>query len=273
MSESHSLPRHILFATDLSARCDRAQDRAIALAQQWGAKLTVLHALDVLDAPNDQPSRPTAAGARERALRVMKADFASAEGIQPDFTILEGKPDKVALQVAKERGCDIVIVGIAGNSPLGQTVLGSTVTALSRHADMPVLVVKKRVSGDYREILVASDLSRASRTALDAASAMFAAPHISLFHAFAPSGDKFGAEQAARTFLGDASFDVIAVQGGDAAIALADYAAENNPDLVVVGSHGAAGLLTVLLGSTAIAILDETPSDILVVPVSPRRIA
>ena len=36
----------ILVATDLSARSDRAIDRATFLAQHWGVRLFVLHALE-----------------------------------------------------------------------------------------------------------------------------------------------------------------------------------------------------------------------------------
>lgn len=41
-----SSPRHIIFATDFSARCDRAQDRAIQLAVQWQARLTAVHVIE-----------------------------------------------------------------------------------------------------------------------------------------------------------------------------------------------------------------------------------
>src|SRR3546814_10836206 len=37
-------PRRILMATDLSARCDRALDRAVQLSTQWQVPLQVVHA-------------------------------------------------------------------------------------------------------------------------------------------------------------------------------------------------------------------------------------
>lgn len=42
-------PRRIILATDLSARCDRALDRAAALASAWQAELIALHALEPLE--------------------------------------------------------------------------------------------------------------------------------------------------------------------------------------------------------------------------------
>ena len=44
-------PKTILVATDLSARSDRALDRATALAAEWNARLVVLHALPVIPVP------------------------------------------------------------------------------------------------------------------------------------------------------------------------------------------------------------------------------
>ncbi len=51
----NSPPRHILFATDFSARCDRAKVRTIQLALPWHARLTVIHVIEDDDAPFEQP--------------------------------------------------------------------------------------------------------------------------------------------------------------------------------------------------------------------------
>jgi nucleotide-binding universal stress UspA family protein len=42
-------PRRIILATDLSARCDRALDRAAALASAWQAELIALHAREPVE--------------------------------------------------------------------------------------------------------------------------------------------------------------------------------------------------------------------------------
>jgi hypothetical protein len=46
-----ALPNCIVLATDLAPRTDRAQDRAIALAKSWNAKLTFVYAVDVVEIP------------------------------------------------------------------------------------------------------------------------------------------------------------------------------------------------------------------------------
>jgi hypothetical protein len=49
-------PKKILLATDLSCRCDRAMDRAVALATEWQAQLVVLHVLQEPAPVTDLPS-------------------------------------------------------------------------------------------------------------------------------------------------------------------------------------------------------------------------
>src|SRR3546814_4448897 len=49
--EGAVVQRRILLASDLSARCDRAFDRAVLLARAWRARLTIATALE--DWPDD----------------------------------------------------------------------------------------------------------------------------------------------------------------------------------------------------------------------------
>jgi nucleotide-binding universal stress UspA family protein len=53
-------PGKLLLATDLSARCDRALERAVSLASQWQAQLTVLHAFE--EAPDPSALRDERSG-------------------------------------------------------------------------------------------------------------------------------------------------------------------------------------------------------------------
>lgn len=282
MTVTDHTPRHLLLATDLSARCDRARDRAVALARSWGARLTVVHALDGLDIPNDQPSRPTLAEASGRAKRLLRADFADVKDVAVDFQVSEGRPGDIVLDTAADKGCDFIVTGIAGNEPLGQSLLGSTVTKITRHAAVPTLVVKKRPRGAYRRVTVASDLSEPSRSALDLALNLFPKEHITLFHAFdMPLGmwvdnpEKYREEcrseaiEKARAFLAGTSKGSIVrvmVADGDPAPRIADHVAQDEVDLVIAGKHDRSGFAQALLGSVVSAILDEVSCDILIAP-------
>lgn len=49
--EQGTTPHHLLLATNLSARCDRALDRAAQLANEWHAELVALNVLDPASSP------------------------------------------------------------------------------------------------------------------------------------------------------------------------------------------------------------------------------
>lgn len=285
-------PDHLLLATDFSARCDRAQDRAVQLALQWDARLTAVHAVDATDVPNDLPSRQGRPNAVERAKRLLEEEFAATEGLRASVHVEHGKPKNVIFHVATKQHCDLIVTGIAGNEPLGQSFLGSTVTALTRSAKVPVLVVKKRVLETNERVVVASDLSEVSRPALDLALSLFDPRDLTLFHAFdVPfrnwTEDKKTYEQALR----DVAFEecerflaavaganvaakiAVVAQRGDPAILVADYAADQDVDLVIAGTHGRTGVMNVVLGSVASNLLDEVPCDIMIVPSKGARSA
>lgn len=283
MPASGTTPRHLLLATDLTARCDRARDRTLQLAKAWGAKLTVVHALDAFDAPSDNPSRPTLSDAAMRAARLMRDDFSDMTGAS--LQVGEGRPADVILDIAAEKGCDLIVTGIAGKEPMGQSLLGSTVTTISRRAKVPVLVVKKRPKSAYRYVAVASDLSDASAVALKMALGLFDMERLTLVHVSdAPfrnwvsdkesykRDQRDAALREVRKFLSKVTDDRIAslarivVLSGDPAVTIADHAVSEDIDLVIAGTHGRTGLLGMLIGSVAAAILDEVSCDVMIVP-------
>jgi nucleotide-binding universal stress UspA family protein len=179
-----SLPNRIVLAADLAPRTDRAQDRAITLARQGGAKLTFVYAVDVAEIPSDKVGEPAAQIARRRAYRELQAEVSNIGGVTPRIVIDEGNAATVVLETAKKESADLIIAGTAGIGPLGQFLLGSTTATLVAHASAPVLVVKKRGKSFYARIIVATDLSDASVAALETAMAWFQPSQITLYHAF-----------------------------------------------------------------------------------------
>ncbi|MFU0507966.1 universal stress protein [Pseudaminobacter sp. NGMCC 1.201702] len=282
-------PTHLLFATDFTARSDRAQHRAIELALRWNASLTAVHAVDEFAVPTDVPARPDVPVAIQRSAGQLREEFAAIEGLRASVVIERGKPDDIVLAVARRERADLITTGIAGNSAAGRSIPGSTVTTLLRRSSVPILVVKKRIEHTAERVVVASDLSDASLPALAIAVKSFPPDQVTLFHAFDPPYQLFAddagryssetatlADEECRRQLGellgeaDAARVRIELRHGDAAQILGDFVAENDIDLVIAGTHGKSGLANVLVGSVAAKILDEVPSDILVVPSKKR---
>ena len=275
-------PRRLLLATDLSARSDRALDRASLLASQWHAALTIVHALE--DQPGDDADlsayRRRDAGAEARARKeILEANPAARVIIE------KGDPSEVILRVAAAEGCDLIVIGVARHELLGRVFLGRTVDSLVRRAQVPVLVVRQRARRPYESIVVASDLSELSGQALGTAQSYFSATPMTLFHAYRPpmSGlvsdpEAYRREfrdrvsQEAQAFLSSrdglapaVSRPKVVLELGDPAQALRDYVDRAAVDLVVAGTHGRNLLVEALIGSVAKDLMTTLPCDTLLV--------
>jgi len=278
-------PRKILLATDLSCRCDRALDRAAALALEWGAQLVVLHAVQGTEAAGNIPPlwwRPPL-DPREAALRRLRDDLPGDVDVQ--IVVEYAEPAPLILETARRLGCELIVTGAMREETLRRALLGTTIEEVVRHAEVPVLVVNLRPRGAYRSVVVATDFSDASRAALETALALLPAARMSLFHAFEIPFDRAiddkmamrdaAARQAAaesQAFL-DAT-PAVARSGrtiekicecGVLEWLLSDLAARGDADLVALGTVGRTGLASVLLGSVAQQLITRLPVDMLVV--------
>jgi len=282
-------PKRLLLATDLSARCDRALDRAVALAKLWDADLIVVHALEQSDTfYTDEltarlPSWRQSDGAA-LVRKQLRQDVASL-GSRVTVIVEKGNATDVILAAAKRENCDFIVCGVARSEQLGRMLLGSTVDRLAREIAAPLLVVKNRIRGPYRHILVATDLSESSRYALQAAMVYFHAESPSVFHAYdAPfSGvtpDPIRTQQdflsVAKTkctrFLldsGIANHEIknlkLVLEYGPPVRLIQRYEQERELELVVVGAAGGGAGYKFLVGSTAKEILRDIAADVLVI--------
>ncbi len=286
-------PACLLLATDLSGRCDRALDRAAQLVAEWGATLL---ALNVVEAPL-APDRALAWAAGESdesrarfAQRQLQHDLGDQD-IRAVVRIGRGDTAGTIREAADGAGCGLIVTGMARNEVFGRFLIGSTVERLARTVSQPLMVVRNRVRGPYRRIVVASDFSESSRHALNAAARFFPDRELVVYHAcqvpLSGLADKVPDAQMVRD-----------IQAGDRAAFLAgcDLPAEvrsrlrtviefgapepmraqnvraHDVELVVMGTHGRSGVMSILLGSVAGRLLDWLPCDTLTVR-EPRAVA
>lgn len=287
MAIPRQAPETVLLATDLSARCDRAQDRAVQLAGQWGARLVAVHALESIDivlprAPDGTAPewrRPRDPDAEARAL--LEAELA---GTRAEVVVGHGDPAALVLAVARRQAAGLVVTGLARAEPLGRLLTGATVEEVVRQAAAPVLAVRQRARAPYARVLVATDFSDCSRHALLAAAALFPALPLTLFHAYeAPFAALLGRaasreEAAAAAAAEGAAFlahpDIppalrdrvqTVVEPGNIGWLLQDYVRHAGIDLLVLGTHGRSRLMEMLVGSTAGWLLQAAPCDVMLV--------
>lgn len=274
---------HITLATDLAARSDRAFDRALDLARRWRAQLLIVHAVEDRPPPINEPSWRRGSDPLETARRKLLFEYPGWEDVETSIDVRIGTPRDVVLGAATRENTDIIVTGIAGENVYGRDNLGALVPELAKHANAPVLVVKKRTTTLPRRVVVASDLTDTSHAALDLALGLFGPGRLILFNAFdipyrGLVGDRNELErnmrpgvieeckavlEAAAGPAAASQIEIIAELGAPAVI-LAKLVADRDIDLVVTGTYGHTGLMDALLGSTAMDIMAEVSCDVLV---------
>jgi nucleotide-binding universal stress UspA family protein len=121
-----SAMEHGLLAFDGSPKATEALYLAAYLAEKWGIQLTVVTA-------------PENSTARFNPLDKAR-EYLAAREIEASFITEIGSPAEVILKTKKTRGCDFLIVGGYGYQPVMEVLFGSTLDALLRQADVPVLI-------------------------------------------------------------------------------------------------------------------------------------
>jgi nucleotide-binding universal stress UspA family protein len=286
MSErSSAIPPSILLATDLSARCDRALDRAALLAAHWGVPLHVVHAAPAgpVNAWPDEDALADAAGdgvepVRQRVRGDLRSDVAKLM-----VHVQTGTPAEVILDVAQREGCGLIVLGDARDT-LRQQLLGGTVETLVRTSPVSVLVVKRRPRGAYRQVLVGTDFTAESRLGLQVATELFPQARFAVLHALdipyrslwldAAHRDDFARmEHATMTaFVADAALAPslhervqCLVEHGHPEAMLRQHARDHDADLCVIGAFRRGLPFHLLIGGTAQRIVQALPTDILIV--------
>jgi universal stress protein A len=138
--------RHILVPTDFSEHSAYAFAVARDLARQNGGEVLILHVA--------APPGPEQVSFGEVATEVVPDSYfqrllqelhqmfpASGKDVPVQYLITQGEPVEEIDRVARERGCDLIVVGTYGHNVL-QRLMGSTAAALVRTAPCPVLTVK-----------------------------------------------------------------------------------------------------------------------------------
>lgn len=142
--------KKILFPTDFSENSNHASDYAVDLAQKLGARLYILHVIhELIDTtgfyiPNislDQLQKDLEQGAEEmmnKFCREKMGDFRDYES-----TSVIGLPHIEILNMAKEKGVDIIVMGTHGRTGIDRVLFGSTAEKVVKKAPCPVLTVRK----------------------------------------------------------------------------------------------------------------------------------
>lgn len=153
---------HLLVAIDQSAASQRAFETALGLAEATGAKLSLVHALDVFDPRSPQRPQMSANSYSveldrlllenyERqwaefvqhydALLKQRQEIAQASGIPTRSLQPYGRPGPAICKTAADCHADLIVVGSRGRKGLQEMLLGSVSNYIMHHAPCSVMVI------------------------------------------------------------------------------------------------------------------------------------
>jgi nucleotide-binding universal stress UspA family protein len=142
--------KKILCPIDFSDSADHAMRYAAALAQNFGAELTLLHVVApfVAALPGETALPDTLladidelAEACQQRLREIVGTLA-ADGLRVQQKVLNGVPFVEIIRFARDAETDLIVMGSHGRTGLGHLLIGSVAERVVRKAGCPVLTVK-----------------------------------------------------------------------------------------------------------------------------------
>ncbi len=142
--------KKLLVPTDGSETAGKAVAPSVALAKSMGASVVALNVTDpypysglaeTVPITADQYRAHTTQEA-ETALKPL-VDACKAAGVPCESVIAEDiHPWRAMLDVAKDRGCDLVVISSHGRGGLQSLLLGSETQKLLASSTLPVLVLR-----------------------------------------------------------------------------------------------------------------------------------
>jgi nucleotide-binding universal stress UspA family protein len=264
----------IVCATDLTARSDFALRRAVLLAQQTGARLTFVHAVD----PRRSQRHVRAQVNRAYVQLLSKVDqaFGSAAAAI-DVVVRAGGRLDVIVEVANAANADLVVLAAPQRRRL-DSIFGTTAERLLRVAKQPVLVVHRAVESSYRRVALAVDLANTSVPMIQAATRLgvLEDAHTILLHAqkHAWQGD---AQLRLRAMLTAAEMSVertgTLIRTEPPAAAIRHVIEQEQAELLTIGASRWLLIKRLFIGSVTDSVLRTAMCDVLVIPqrISPRR--
>jgi nucleotide-binding universal stress UspA family protein len=142
--------KNIVVATDGSKYSAAAASEAIGIAKRSSSKLTVIA---VVPAELSTPMDITVAMSQreliaEKEMHVAEQnakavkEAAQKEGVSAQAFVMSGKPADAVIEIAREKGADLIVVGSHGRTGLDRLLMGSVAERVIVLSDRAVLVVK-----------------------------------------------------------------------------------------------------------------------------------
>jgi nucleotide-binding universal stress UspA family protein len=282
--------RKILVPVEGSHSCLHAKMLAVSIAKKFKSKVTVVHCAShefmhpELKAQYQLPHSilhkidEAYLQAGKKIIRNAEEMFKEA-GIDIDTKLVTYEdPAEFILQLVDDEGYDLVVIGNRAEHQSEPYSLGSVSEKVARHAECPVLIVKKKPK--IKKLLTAVDGSKYADKALEYAIQLAKnySANLALVHVEEDKLIRVGGPQVencvgtvGECILKDAATKVEGVQFnkkleyGSPADVIIKIAKKADVDIIVVGSRGLSSIGRFLLGSVSDDISMHARSSVLIV--------
>lgn len=164
--------KNILYATDMGPGSSHVFRYALSLAQNYQAKVTILHVVEPLSAfaqslvelhvshkkseqQHNEDRLKLIAELRNRIHEICEKEACLTEENRiEDVHVLEGQPAQTILRKSAEFGSDLIIMGTHRHSVVGEALLGTTAHKVLHSCTLPTLLVRVP---EQEEILTRKD--------------------------------------------------------------------------------------------------------------------
>jgi nucleotide-binding universal stress UspA family protein len=220
-----------------------------------------------------------------------------SDGVEVTKLVKTGAAAAEIANQAQKVGADLIVMGRGGGRAVRDVFLGSTAERVLRRARIPVLVVRLPVHGPYRRPLLALDTDQAAPQVVKHTLQVVTSPRprLGLVHAYDipyygmvyPSLEDRGREL--REYYREKALHEVAqvlaiglagakasideelrwkshIRHGSPRTVIPETVTRTRTDLLVMGTHGHAGMAHALLGTAAGDVLRDVKCDVLVVP-------
>lgn len=285
--------KSILFASDLTPESDVAFAHARLLAERFGARLTLFHALEVPPGPYEDPAAAQEDRRGRWGARVRQELCSRARGLKAPFEVVvdEGHvgghvlADLAVLEMMERTRPDLTVMGVRSRKGFSSWFVGSVTHQVVQHARRPVLCVRpSRHEGalPYRKLLVPTDLSPASRRAFPMAALLarsfeagVTAVHVVpppplavLAGTPGPAAAAIATQARVREFvcpeLGAVTLEASVYVTGSPWYRIVQAAEEQKTDLIVMSTQGHDSVRDGIVGSNTDRVLRHAPCSVLV---------
>lgn len=304
MRKSRERLKNILVAIDFSENSDFAITRAIQIAKQSKANLTLLHVVQKQHLDNfiDDTFKKllpkglwlTTEQYKDELVQEKIRSLSRHKLNIKHIIIPHGKPAVKILQYMKKYKVDLLIMGAHGQHSIRDAFVGTTAEHIAQRTNCPVLIVKCSPKNPYKKILVPIDFSNASKTAFSYCLKLFPKASTHLIHVGDYEyEDILNKEQAEenipknkitkirkailfyldnkmKTFIKGQHKQLnrtpYNIKLGYPGPTIVNESQKLGCDLIVMGTQGHGRIHYLFMGRVANWVLAETDKDILVVP-------